>query len=84
MEPLLTRGEYESDQKSVWKELGRLAGIIEGPPHPSPVQKMNDFIVEFRTLETERAKQHKANTTRLNIIITALAAIAGWLAIFHH
>lgn len=80
----LTRGEYVSDQNAIWKEITRLRGIIEGPPHPGLETQVLTFLTEFRTLETERDKQHKANRNRLNAILAILTLIAGYLAIWHH
>lgn len=80
----ISKAEYKSDQRSVWKEIGRIGAILEGPPHPGMETRMNDFLVEFRTLETEREKQHHANKVRLDIIIAILTLVATYLGIFHH
>lgn len=80
----ISRGEYESDQKSIWQEIGRLKGILEGPPFPGLESQVMTFLTEFRTLETEREKQHKANKSRLNIIIGILSLLAAYLAVWHH
>lgn len=83
-EQQVSRREYEADQNSIWRELGRLGAIVEGPPHPGLETRVNAFLTEFRTLESERDKQHKANRNRLNTIIAILVAIAGYLALFKH
>lgn len=80
----VTRGEYEGDKKSIWREVRRIAEIVEGPPHPGLETRVNSFLTRFETLEAEREKQHKANRWRLNAIIGILAMIAAYLAIFHH
>ena len=81
---VVSRREYGSDQKAVWKEIARIRQILEGPPHPGLETRVVEFLTEFRTLEMERDKQHKANRYRLNAIIGILTALAGYLAFFHH
>lgn len=80
----VSRREYESDKAALWKEIGRLGGILEGPPHPGMEKRVDNFLTAFHTLETERDKQHKANRWRLNAIIALLTALVGVLALFHH
>lgn len=84
MPAMVTRQEFQSKLDEAWREIKRLREIIEGPPHPGLETKVSEFLTEYRTLNDVAAKQHKANTTRLNIIIAGLAAIAAWVMIFHH
>ena len=76
--------EFKQAIAEIWKEINRLWRIVEGPPHPGLEKQVSDFLVEYRTLQTVSEKHHKANTTRLNIIIAVLTMLAGYLAIFHH
>ena len=46
------------------------------------INKFGTFIVEYRTLETVREKQHKANTVRLNIIIGLLVVVAAYWTLY--
>jgi len=82
-EPILRR-EFESCKDEIWRELNRVSEKLEGPPHPGLENRVDHFLVEFRTLEKERDKQHQANRWRLNVIIALIAAMAAWLIIFWH
>lgn len=87
MDESVNRREYESDKESIWKEIGRLGGIIEGPPHPGLGRRVDSFMISFEALETEREKQHKANTRRLDLIIGIMTLVALYVPIylsFHH
>lgn len=84
MPALITREEIDEKFKAVWIEIRRLGNILEGPPHPGLEKSVNDFLVMFQTLETERSKQHKQNRDRLNLILLALTGLAGYLVFFRH
>ncbi len=80
----LTRREYEADKTAIWKEVKRVAEIVEGPPHPGLEKRVDTFLTQFETLEKQRDKQHKANTVRLNIIIGILLVVAAYWTLFKH
>jgi hypothetical protein len=85
MDEAVTRREHEASNVSVWREIRRIREIVEGPPHPGLEKRVDDFLVEFRTIEKERDKQHKGNMTRLNLIIAGLGVIVAGLAfLFAH
>lgn len=84
MEDSIGRREFQSVRDEIWREIQRIREKLEGPPHPGLERLVNDFLIEFRTLERERAKQHKSSLIRLNIIIAGLAAVASCLMFFHH
>lgn len=45
------------------------------------MEKVSSFMTEMKATEAERARQHKQNRDRLNIIIALLIAIAAYIAI---
>lgn len=81
MDEPVTRREHEAGNVAVWREIRRIKEIVEGPPHPGLEKRVDDFLVEFRTLEKERDKQHRGNIARLNLIIAGLGVIVAGLAI---
>ena len=83
MEDPVMRREYESNQLAIWKEIARLRGILEGPPHPGLEMQVTQFLTEFRTLEMERDRQHKSNRWRLDAIIALLGVVAAYLLVVH-
>lgn len=80
----ITRGEYNSDQNALWKEIGRLRAILEGPPHPGLETRVLEALTESRTIEKETAKRHASNSRRLDTILAILTALAGYLVFFRH
>lgn len=78
------RRELEHKFNEVWKALGDVTCILEGPPYPALRDKVHTFITETNATQAERDKQHKANQNRLNLIIAILTALAGYLAVVHH
>lgn len=84
MENSVGRAEYEADKKALWVEIHRIGEIVEGPPHPGLEKRVDTFMIEFKTLELERDKQHKANKYRLDVIISILGILGTYLAFFKH
>jgi hypothetical protein len=83
----IPRRETERNEQQIWRELSRLGKIIEGPPHPGLEKSVSTFLAEFKAVEREREKQHKANQLRLNLIIGILGLIGSYCMIyvtFHH
>lgn len=45
------------------------------------ISRVEEFMTQHEATDRERRRQHEANTTRLNIIIGLLMAIAAYIAI---
>lgn len=75
------REEFTLTIKGLGDRICAVEQVIDGPPHPGLEKRVDKFMTKIETLEEERVAQHKANTTRLNIIISILLAIAAYIAI---
>jgi hypothetical protein len=80
----LTRREYRAEHTAIWRELGRLKEILEGPPHPGLEKRMDDYLAESKAIEKQNDKRHASNRWRLDAIIALFAGLAAWLIFFKH
>ena len=74
----LTEREYKQDKDAIWRELTRIAAILEGPPFPGLEDYVNTFITEFKAVEKER---HTENQQKLADISRKMGQRSFWVAI---
>jgi hypothetical protein len=74
----LTASEYKKDVDSIWRELNRIAAILEGPPFPGLEDYVNTFITEFKAVEKER---HTENQQKLADISRKMGQRSFWIGI---
>lgn len=76
----------QADVKQLRSDVGRISDIVEG--RDGMQMQFTRLLTKLNTQEETRDKEHKANTTRLNILIAILGAAAAWigiaLAVWHH
>jgi hypothetical protein len=75
-----------SDVRLLRSDVDRISSIVEGKDGMQ--MQLTKLLTKLDTLDTQRDKEHKGNTTRLNIIIGVISALAAWigiaLAVWHH
>lgn len=64
--------------------VGSLHADFYGNGQPGLKSKAEDFISTMEGIAEERERQHRQNSTKLNLIIIFLAAIAAYIALFLH
>ena len=74
----LTASEYKKDVDSIWRELSRIAAILEGPPFPGLEDYVNTFITEFKAVEKER---HTENQQKLADISRRMGQRSFWTGV---
>jgi hypothetical protein len=74
----LTEREYKQDKDAIWRELTRIAAILEGPPFPGLEDYVNTFITEFKAVEKER---HTENQQKLADISRKMGQRSFWVAV---
>ena len=74
----LTEREYKQDKDAIWRELTRIAAILEGPPFPGLEDYVNTFITEFKAVEKER---HTENQQKLADISRKMGNRSFWVAV---
>ena len=74
----LTEREYQQDKDAIWRELTRIAAILEGPPFPGLEDYVNTFITEFKAVEKER---HTENQQKLADISRKMGNRSFWVAV---
>lgn len=89
MDGPVTRAEAEAKHVEIWRELDRIKGIIEGPPHPGLERRAILFFDNYETIEKERdrvqASRHSENKDANDKIQTRIqfwGAIIALLALF--
>ena len=79
-------GNLRSDVRLLQSDVKRISGIVEGKDGMQ--MQLNSLISELDTQEETRDREHKGNTTRLNILIGLGVLVAAWLtillSIWHH
>jgi|FreactcultuFSWF8_1027224.scaffolds.fasta_scaffold08030_3 hypothetical protein len=79
-------GNLRSDVRLLQSDVKRISGIVEGKDGMQ--MQLNSLISKLDTQEETRDREHKGNTTRLNILIGLGVLVAAWLtillSIWHH
>jgi hypothetical protein len=79
-------GRLRTDVDLLRSDVNRISGIVEGKDGMH--MQLTRLISKLDTQEETRDKEHKANTTRPNILIAIAGAAAAWigiaLAVWHH
>ncbi len=79
-------GNLRSDVRLLQSDVKRISGMVEGKDGMQ--MQLNSLISELDTQEETRDREHKGNTTRLNILIGLGVLVAAWLtillSIWHH
>jgi hypothetical protein len=81
-ESMVSRRECQERMAEAAKGFIRIENKVDGTPgNPGIEERLNTLITSLETEAKVREKEHKANTTRLNLIIALLALLATYIGI---